>query len=137
MKTATHHRSPSGFTVVEALIALTLISVVIVALSLSLTGGWRGVAVSETERQALRVARLELTRAGVETPLRAGTTRGRTDDGFAYEVAVRPYAGPAGGERFAAVQRAFWVEVTVSYRDGLRPAPRRIRLATLKLEDPL
>lgn len=128
-------RRDAGFTLLEALLSLVILSAVLVVLHQAMAGGWHAVAAAEQKKVAVQIAKAELARAGVATPLVAGTTTGKAGNGIAYEVTITPYVSPNADWRQPAPE-AYWVRVLVSYRIGLRPAPRSIELTTLKRAPP-
>jgi hypothetical protein len=81
---------------------------------------------------ALRVAQSRLAAAGVETPLRTGVEEGR-EGGIGWRVDVRPYSA-AGAAAQSIGLAAFYVSVTVSWRDRRGGKPRSLTLSTMKLE---
>jgi general secretion pathway protein I len=101
----------SGFTLLEFLIAFAI-------LTLFLTSGLMAVAVAiQGDRQASfltiasMLAKSKLVAAGIDFPLRPGSTSGRFENGYAWEATVRNYRSIAiDKDRYVL---GFWVEVTV------------------------
>ncbi|MBU1211979.1 MAG: prepilin-type N-terminal cleavage/methylation domain-containing protein [Alphaproteobacteria bacterium] len=125
----------AGFTLLEALLALVILAAVLVVLYQAMAGNWHSIGAAEREKEALLVARSELARAGVETPLAPGTTSGKADNGLDYQVTISPYLDGDADWR-NPIPEAYWVRVTVSWRSGLRPLPRTLELTTLKRPPP-
>lgn len=121
-----------GFTVIEALIALVILSAVLMALAEGLIGGTRGIVAAEAERRALELARYELAKVGVETPLTAGRREGSAPGGLSFVIDVVPREAGGSAPRASAL-RAYQVSVDVAWRDSDRPVLRHVRLETMKL----
>ncbi len=101
----------SGFTLLEFLIAFAI-------LTLFLTSGLMAVAVAiQSDRQASfltitsMLAKSKLAAAGIDFPLRPGSTSGRFENGYAWEARVRNYRSVALDKDRHVL--GFWVEVTV------------------------
>jgi prepilin-type N-terminal cleavage/methylation domain-containing protein len=120
-----------GFSLLETLIAISILAAVVVAFTSGMTTGWRGIAVAEKNMQALAVARNELERAGVEWPLSSGSRQGVSPDGLAFSVVATP-AAPATiiDASSGAPALAYWVTVEVQGNGVRRP----VRLQTMKTE---
>lgn len=119
----------SGFTLVEALVALFVIMAMTVILYRGLSSGMRLADRAEGTEAALLVAKARLAALGIETPLTAGEAEG-SEGGIAWRSSVRPYeeSAPPG-----ATLSAWWVSVTVSWQQRAGAEPQTLRLTTLKL----
>ncbi|GEO17704.1 hypothetical protein [Microvirga aerophila] len=100
-----------GFSLLEFLIAFTI-------LTLFLTSGLMAVAVAiQGDRQAnflmlaSMLAKSKLAAAGIDFPLRPGSTAGRFENGYAWQATVRNYRSIALDKDRRVL--GFWVEVTV------------------------
>ncbi|MCL4766558.1 MAG: prepilin-type N-terminal cleavage/methylation domain-containing protein [Hyphomicrobiaceae bacterium] len=123
-------RQEDGFTLIEIIVAIVVLSSVVVALLEGLSLGWRGARTAEMELAALSVAKARLASAGIETPLQEGRWTGTAADGFRWVVtAVREPAQDAP----AAAPARYWVTVEVAWRAGPWSRTRSLELATLKL----
>jgi hypothetical protein len=131
-------RSEAGFTLVEALVSLVILTLGLVALIEIFGNGFRGIRSSEWDVAALHVATSQLTRAGTETSLRRGQQQGTTPDGLEWTVTIEPYA-PARAEpepRRPAGLEAYWVTCEVRWRSSVFAAVQSLSLTTLKLAVP-
>lgn len=124
------HNNNAGFSLVEVLVALTVSALLMAAAYRGLALGTRALRVGNTEAQLLDVAKRELARAGVETPLVNSEYSGSSGN-VNWTLFIRPYVRPTHADRGFEKPRAFWVEVLAQSRG--RPAKR---LTTLKLDEP-
>lgn len=118
----------AGFSLVEVLVALAISALLMAVAYRGLSLGTRGIQTSDVEARLLEVAKTELARAGVETPLTEGEQSGRNGK-IDWIVSMRPYHAPADALSAFGHPRAYWVEVEARTRG--RP-PKR--LMTLKLD---
>ena len=131
-------RSEAGFTLIEALVALAVVTMTLAAFYKGLAQGWRGLRVERLETQALEIAKAELSSAGVTTPLDEGSQSGVASDGMAWTREVSRYAPPGlEGEKQRGTQaygvQAYWVTVRVQWREGPARPVHSLELKTLKL----
>jgi prepilin-type N-terminal cleavage/methylation domain-containing protein len=117
----------AGFSLIEVLVALAVSAMLVAMAYRGLAIGARGLRASDVEARLLTVAKTELSRAGLETPLEQGVRSGRTDI-VDWTVSITPYVSSSSPAAFGK-PRAYWVDVEVRARG--RPAKR---LTTLKLE---
>lgn len=125
--------SDRGFTLIEALCGLLVMTTVFVALHQGFSSGWRGIRAVERERMALQIARRELVRTGIMAPLIPGSTAEITEDGFSWSVEVSELA--SGPDLQHGAVRAFWVRAEVRWRDWSGPAS--LHLKTVKFASPV
>ena len=92
--------------------------------------GWRGVQLAQSETMALQVAQGRLAAAGLDETLSDGQRSGETD-GYAWTMDVRREDRRAASTDLPLA--AFWVTVTVSWRDRSERPARSVQLTTLKL----
>lgn len=123
----------AGFTLIEALVATAVFVLVISSLYQGLSAGWRGLRKATAEDQAVAVARAELASRGVETPLATSSASGVTPEGIAWQTDVRPYAGLSSQPESKSSFQAFWVTVTVRWREGRLSPEHVLDFTTLKL----
>ncbi len=121
-----------GFTLIEVLVAFTIMAIALAALLQAFATGLRsGQAAGERARLVAR-AESRLASVGASIPLAPGLYDGSTEAGR-WEVEVRPYS-PAGRPESAAAGAApagfapYAVTVVVTAKDGTRQ-----RLETLRL----
>jgi len=126
-----------GFSLLEILIAFSILALSLGILLKIFSGGVNTAAVAEEYTAAVQIAESLMTRAGVETALQPGETSGLENEYYRWRVAINPYFfNPEMVDIKALKLALFKVDVTVSWGDG---SERRIELSTLKLtnEKPL
>ncbi len=119
-------RNDDGFTLMEALVGLLILTIGMTALFSAFSGGVEGLRRSERREIAIAVAQSLMEEAGVTMPLVAGTREGRSPEGFSWHVEVRARAGSDALRANPRVE-AFWVDVIVA--DG----PAMVHLKSLKV----
>ena len=121
-----------GFTLVEVLVALTILSLALAALFQAFGGGLRGVIASRDYLGAAAEARSIVQRVGVDIPVAPGVLTGEFEDGNRWEVAIDPFAGTdLRGGATGGQLALFAVKVTIAAGD--RPL---LSIATLRLGPP-
>ncbi len=125
----------SGFTLIEVLVALTILALSLGVFLNIFSTGLKGTRLSEAYSMATMLAESKLATIGVEEPLEEGESSGRFDDRFAWMVDVRPHESmedeEEGSVRRRGALEAFDVVVTVSWDD--RNDAKSISLTTLRL----
>lgn len=128
----------AGFTLVEALVAMAVFTLVVSAVYQGFTSSWRGLRRAESADLALSVAEARLASTGIETPLEASQQSGVSPEGIRWTADINPYVPPSIASDAATAQRSavagYWVTVTVYWTDGpLRPG-QSLQLKTVKLK---
>lgn len=77
-----------GFTLIEVLVAFSILSLTLAALFSLLSSGTRSTRVADEYGAAVVWAESKLAQLGVSEPLRAGTTRGYFDERFHWQLQV-------------------------------------------------
>jgi general secretion pathway protein I len=128
-------RTERGFTLVEVVVAFLLLAMVLATGFELFTAGMRRAIDLEERSQALAIAQSRLSGAGVEVPLKEGTSAGLSDDGkFRWTLTIarsQEGASEAGGPQ-ATAYGLYRVEVVVSWR-GADERDHTLSLATLDL----
>jgi len=114
----------------ETLVALVIFVACYLLIHQGLSLGWRGVQLAQSETMALQVAQGRLAAAGLDEALSDGQRSGETD-GYAWTMDVRREDRRAASTDLPLA--AFWVTVTVSWRDRSERPARSVQLTTLKL----
>jgi general secretion pathway protein I len=96
-------RGAAGFTLLEVLVAFTILALMLTVLLRIFADGFRGMSAAEAHAAAALHAQAALAGVGAEIPLAAGEWSGEYDDGFLWQVSIEPYLEPA----LAASQRSF------------------------------
>ena len=125
-------RGEDGFTLIEALIALTIMTAIATLLYQSLSSAIRVSAVTDQSETALTIAKSRLAAVGIESPLQAGVQEGREGD-FIWRIDIRPYLGD-GEPSNVTGSGAYWTTVTLSWPDRWSGRLRNLHLTTLKLK---
>jgi prepilin-type N-terminal cleavage/methylation domain-containing protein len=135
---STPYPGERGFTLVETLVSLAILTISLVALVEIFGVGFRGVRMSELDAAALQLATSELARAGTETPLQAGQQQGITSGGLEWSVVIEPYAPryADGDARPPGGLEAYWVTAEVRWQSSTLAAPQTVLLKTLKIRGP-
>ncbi|MBM3505303.1 MAG: prepilin-type N-terminal cleavage/methylation domain-containing protein [Alphaproteobacteria bacterium] len=120
---------PSGFTLVEVLVALVLTALAGAAVMQLLGASIRGQDRAERLTLATLVAESKMAEVGASISLRPGTLQG-SDTGIDWEVRVAPYAGLPPERLSALPVRAFAVEVVTRWANG---RDDRVVLRTIRL----
>jgi len=83
-------RRDAGFTLVEVIVAFTIVTMVLAALYYSIAGAYRGYAQAQVREQTLALARAHLEVIGLEEPLQAGESTGTYETGVMWRLAIEP-----------------------------------------------
>jgi uncharacterized protein (TIGR02598 family) len=123
------HTGDGGFTLIEVLVSLTILSV-----SLAVLMGVFGTSLlrsreAQSRMQARRLAMTLLADAQSDTTLRMGETRGKDGTGLVWDLQVQPYGSPDDDQAWIA--HAAQVRATVSWGGG--GEEQSVSLATLRL----
>ena len=92
----------AGFTLLEVLVAFTILALMLTVLLRIFSEGFRGMSAAEVHAAAALHAQAALTSVGAEIPLAAGDWAGERD-GFLWRVSIDLYQEPA----LMASQRSF------------------------------
>ncbi len=77
-----------GFTLIEVLVAFSILSLTLAALFSLLSSGTRNTRVADEYSRAVVWAESKLAEIGVSEPLRSGVRRGRVDSHYQWELRV-------------------------------------------------
>jgi general secretion pathway protein I len=120
---------PTGFTLLEVLVALAILGVALGALMQAFAGNLRRLSISEDYAVAVMQARSELDRLGAQLPLAEGRYAGRFADGMLWTAQRRRYPEGRPGNEAALAVIPYEITVTVSWGER-----RALTLTTLRLE---
>ncbi len=126
-------RRSGGFTLLEVLVAFTVLAISLGVLFEIFSTGMRASRSAEQYTRATLLAESKLAAIGIEVALEEGETTGEYGDGYDWRVTVRPYGvdGPEA-EGVAPPIEAYEVVVTVAWGQGSRE--RSVSLTTLRLK---
>lgn len=117
-----------GFSLLEVLVAFTILSVSLGLLLQIFSGGLRNAAISQEYTQATLFAQSILAALGREAPLVEGTEQGRIDETYDWRTTITPYQAEGLPSDDRAV-KPYRIVVEIIWRN----ANRSIRLETLRL----
>jgi len=81
-------KKPKGFTLIEVLVAFSILSLTLAAVFALLSSGTRSTHVSDEYNQAVVLAESKLDELGITEPLRTGLFKGRFDATYQWELQV-------------------------------------------------
>ncbi|MGZ8995207.1 MAG: PulJ/GspJ family protein [Rhodospirillales bacterium] len=107
--------SPNGFTLLEVLVAFTILALMLTVLLRIFSDGFRGMTAADVHAAAALHAQAALASVGAEIPLAVGDWSGEHDDGFRWRVSIDLYDEPT----MVAPLRSFLVyRILVSAEHG-------------------
>jgi prepilin-type N-terminal cleavage/methylation domain-containing protein len=121
-------RGEAGFTLLEVLVALTILSTVLVVLLPLFADAPRRREAIEAHRFAISLARSKLEAIGREIPAADGVADGQFDNGFGWHVEIVPYAAPVPVPDFLALK-----SVTLTVRWPRWDSTQNFTVRTLRL----
>ena len=120
-----------GFTLLEVIVAFTILSVALVGLLQAFATGMHGLSAAKTSATAVMHARSKLDQVGQAIQLEDGETSGEFDDGYAWRVRIAEAQFEDQDQVAGSLAVAFEVEVRVNAPQG-----RAVTLRTLRLGAP-
>jgi general secretion pathway protein I len=134
--------SRSGFSLLEILVAFTVLAVSLGVLMQVFSGSLRHAEVAEDQAKAVAIGQSLLAAAGVEQRLTAGESQGRVGDRHSWRLRVVPFdrelpGADANGTNPSNGAMELWeVAIEVFWGDGEPGAGRRLVLSSIKLQVP-
>lgn len=113
----------NGFTLLEVLVAFTVLTLTLTAVLQIFSGGLRNSVTTRDYASALTLAQSQIARIGQDIPLRVGRQNGSDASGYAWQHAIARKSAADG-------LILYDVAVTVTVPDG----SRSVKLRTQKLE---
>ena len=120
-------RGQAGFSLLEVLVAFSILALSLGVLLQIFSTGLRGVSLSSDYTRAVLLAESKLAAAGREGPVASSGGEGVEDETYHWSVSVRPYGGAGGGTVVP-----YEVTVEVWWNEGERE--RRVQLTSVRLE---
>ncbi|HEY4943387.1 MAG TPA: type II secretion system protein [Rhizomicrobium sp.] len=117
-------RHPRGFTLVELLVSLAILSIALAVLFGAISDSLDRARKGRNETLAASLVQSLLARAGSERAPDAGDASGVYSNGFRWRIVVSPYG--SGDDAKARNILAFRIEATVSWRDGAQDHARTL-----------
>lgn len=106
-----------GFSLLEVLVAFSILSISLGVLMQIFSGGMRSVQVAGNYSQAADLAETLLALAGTEWPIDGGGRNGNTENGLQWVLDVAPYqfsdmvAQPQNFDIYQVVARVMWSDI--------------------------
>ncbi len=117
-----------GFTLLEVIIAFTILALALGTLLQAFTTGLRSLNAAEAYAMAVMHAKSKLEEVGRIIPVEEGAESGEFEDGFRWVVAISPFEAPEDANWGQLDMAPFNVTVTVAWDDS-----REVTLDTLRL----
>lgn len=124
-------RPDGGFTLLEVLVAFTILALMMTVLLRIFSDGFRGMSAAERYAVSALHAQSALAAVGAEIPLQVGAWSGDFDDGFRWSVHIDAYTEP-GLLTEPPTFTAYRIAVVVDNGD----AKGRVALASLRISQP-
>ena len=121
----------SGFTLIEVLVALTVLAISLGIIFSLFSAGLTGKRTAEDYEQATLFAESKLNSLGVDEPIQLGNTFGRINDRFSWNARVTPYVEKGRDESKDMLRQPWVLTVTVSWSDWGNQ--KSVSLTTLRL----
>ena len=118
----------SGFTLLETLVAMAILSIALVTLFRAAAGGMQGLDRTDRSAMAVAIAISRLEAAGQD-----GATSGKVAGGYSWRVQMAPYGEP-GGLQSATGPAAHWVTVSVNWHGSPEAQPSSLVLRSLAMD---
>ncbi len=128
----------NGFSLLEVLVAFTLFSVALGVMMQIFSRGVNGASLADHYAKAAMYAESKLAAIGLEEALKEGTTSGKFDDDYAWQVTVKPYVDPAPRDQQALdfekqhFSQLYEIETRVTFASDDRKE-RVVTLSTLQI----
>lgn len=130
-------RGEDGFSLLEVLVAFTILSLSLGVILQIFGTGLRGATVAKDYTRATQLAQSKLAVVTLERPLTKKTKTGKFDEHsqFRWQAKVVPYRDPTlEGRLQKPTLRPFKVTVAVHWQQGTKK--RKVELTTLRLAKP-
>lgn len=125
--------SQKGFSLLEILVAFSILSIALGVLLNIFSSGARSAALADEYTSAVQIAESLMARTGVESPLQPGQAAGLENDKYHWELTIAPFELSIENIDTGAIPASlFMVTVNVSWGDDGADA-RQVELAALKL----
>jgi general secretion pathway protein I len=127
------HKSQRGFSLLEILVAFSIMAISMGMLLSIFSSGLRNASVSEEYTSAVQIAEAILARPGIETPLQQAQSNGVVNDKYRWELTVAPFILTTETIDTRTIPaQLFMVTALVSWGDEGR-SERQLELSKLKL----
>lgn len=121
----------AGFTLMEAIVALGVFALVVMAAQRGFASGTRAIRAANEEARAVTLARSLLASAGADAPLADGTEADGSQGKLSWVTRVRAYR-PPDDTAFTPAASLYWVEADVNWRSHALAPLQTVHLTTMK-----
>jgi general secretion pathway protein I len=83
-----------GFSLLEVMVAFTLMAIVLAVLIRVFSGGLQGIGIAEDYARAASIAESTLARVGADIALKEGSQSGDVEDRYRWTVTIKPHDIP-------------------------------------------
>ena len=130
-------RQETGFSLIEVLVALTIMAISLGLIFQIFSGGLKRVDASGNNFRAMLQAEALMNDLGSNLPLREGVQQGSTDQGFDWKIEINPYE-PEMGDVDVAIPlgELYEISIRVSWQSGLREQEVTLRSLRYILGEP-
>ena len=126
--------SQAGFTLLEMLVAMAIFATALLVFERSMAGVWRGVTGANLRTAAVTLALAKLEEASAATPFQAGQESEGRSGHFDWRVQISEALGkPEFATPTPQELLPLWVDVDVTWRDGINLRPFAVHYRLLKL----
>jgi len=119
-----------GFTLIEVLVAMSILSVSLVVILQLFSGGLKSSRLSDEYTQGIFYAREKMDEIRLAEALTEGVISGKFEDGFTWRAEAVPFGIGLGPDIELSIQ-AFNIMVDVSWMDGQKE--KHFSISTIKL----
>jgi len=124
-----------GFTLLETLVTLVILSVAVLLFERTLAGSFHGISAANQRSDAVTLALRKLDEAGSDAPLADGGETDGQDGRYQWTLRVEPVDTDTESARTEAhAVLPYWVDVVVRWRDGFFSKPVSVHFRRLRLE---
>ena len=111
-------RRQQGFSLLEVLVAFSILALTLGVLLRIFGGGARQAALVEEQAQAVILAESMLASVGADIPLEPGERRAEIDERYRWAMRVSPYNFEETPLGVVMSVKPYWVEMTVEWGEG-------------------
>lgn len=120
-----------GYTLIEVLVAFTILALTLTVLLRIFSGGLRNVSASSDYAYAVLIAESQLAATGLNSALSPGVAEGTADKRFQWTRTISAYSPFPGYAASAKSIPAYYISVTVEWPHG--NGSRSIDIGTVRL----
>jgi len=123
----------AGFSLIEVLVALTILAISLGVIFEIFSGGLRRVNDDSQDFKAMLQAEALMNDIGHNLPLRVGAQQGTTDLGYQWQIDIEPYDPDMGEvDVESPLGELYDISITVRWQTGLRE--RQVTLNSLRYQ---